>query len=334
LARVIELTMINDDNSGTTVWCTLVMLNDNYACGAAVVAHMLRASQTTFPIWCMVSPEVSPECVSWLATKFDHIVNVPLISHECVRLKSDKQNRIYGSWIAHSFTKWNILNPELFPVDKVIFIDADAMVWENIDAAVGAIREFAVTFSTPWAAPFTRPGIRNPYGRMRHGNTVSTTSIKSGFHNSIVGLATMVIVRPAADAFALMQEILSRRPLYGSSQCISGFDEQLLAEVLVELPVRRSSNMNSEPRATSIQYLHQKYNWYVGKHQWLRPGERAAVWQFYNTKPWQTPPADTVWDDERRWWEQAQIIMEADEDAKKWFYLSIGISHVAIPAGD
>jgi hypothetical protein len=42
------------------------MINDSYACGAAVVAQTLRNVGTQYPIWCMVSDGVSESCVEFL----------------------------------------------------------------------------------------------------------------------------------------------------------------------------------------------------------------------------------------------------------------------------
>jgi len=60
------------------IWCTLVTLNDNYACGAAVMAESLRIVKTVFFIWCMVTDDVSELCQEWLKSVFDNVIVVPL----------------------------------------------------------------------------------------------------------------------------------------------------------------------------------------------------------------------------------------------------------------
>lgn len=317
------------------VWCVLVMLREDYACGAVAVAQSLRNVKTKYPIWCMVGCEdnycednscedtsrnkISEECVDFLRAQFDHVVKVPLITHKVVPMKSKKQNEIYGSWIHSSFTKWNIMNPEFFPVDKVILIDADMLFLENCDALFN-LPAPAATFSSPWAYPYMKKGqfkgAYNPYGEMKHGQVVPTNQIVRGFKNSILGLACMVLVKPSAKSYKLMLTTLNHNPAYGTSNCISGFDEQLLAETWLGM---------NEP----IHHIHQQYNWIVGKNNWLLHGEKPKSMQFYNEKPWVrvgTPEDrkkevdECEWDDIRDFWRVADQVMEENPKALRWYY--------------
>ncbi len=295
------------------------MLKESYACGAAVVARTLRNHNTKYPVWCMVSDGISDECVAFLQTQFDNIVRAPLISHEVIPMKSKKQNQIYGSWIHNSFTKWNILNPELFPVEKVILVDADMLFLENCDELFD-LPAPAMTFSSPWARPYLlRGGAHNPFrvktGRynsreLTHGEPVAHDMIATGLEKAIVGLACMVLVRPDKKLFDLMLTILSAHYRYGHTGCVSGFDEQLIAETFLT---------TDQP----IYHIHQQYNWIVGKTNWLLNGERPKTQQYYNGKPWNERRQHTKWPDIIQWWMIADQIVAAAPDSKKWFYLDI-----------
>lgn len=289
----------------TRVWCTLVMLKPDYACGAAVVARTLRNHGTKYPIWCMVTDDIPADCIEFLRGEFDNIVTVPLISHETVPMKSKKQNEIYGGWIHHSFTKWNIMNPELFPVEKVILIDADMMFLQNCDELFDMPAP-AATFSSPWAVPYHRPhGKPNPYGELQHGAIVPNAKIRRGFAGGILALACMVLVKPSVESYDTMLTILRRDKQYGSSNCISGFDEQLLAETWLA---------SAEP----IHHIHQQYNWVVGKKKWLKPNVKPKTQQYYNGKPWKESRDESEWDDVRMWYVIWDQVIEKNNDFDHW----------------
>ncbi len=219
-----------------------------------------------------------------------------------------KTQEIYGSWIRTSFTKWNILNPEIFPVAKVIGLDADMRFLENCDELFD-LPAPALTFSSPWIKPYVKRGTEGPYGEMLHGAQVPRQKVQFGLRNSIVGLADMVLVSPNKRAYDLLFTILNTRPAYGNRNCMSGLDEQLIAETLL----RSGEN---------FRHIHQRFNWTVGKNGWLLHGETPMTHQFYNSKPWLEDPATSQWDDVRQWWEVADRFIAARPDTKKWFFLA------------
>jgi hypothetical protein len=284
------------------------MLKNSYACGAAVVARTLKNVNTRYPVWCMVSDGVSDDCVDFLRGQFDNVVRVPLISHRVCDMKTKKQKNIYGSWIQHSFTKWNIMNQNLFPVDRVILVDADMMFLRNCDELFD-LAPPAATFSSPWASTYPQKssfkGVFDPYGPLQHGQTVSPQRIRRGFSRGIVGLACMVLVRPSEAAWKTLHAILDRDAVYGYQTCVSGFDEQALAEVWLAM---------GEP----IHHIHQRYNWIVGKTNWLKPHESPRSQQFYNAKPWQEDKDTTAWQDVKDWYVIWDQITDDDPSCGRW----------------
>lgn len=293
------------------IWCTLVMLGDNYACGAVTLATSIRNSNTKFPIWCMIDDSVSLECTEFLKKYFDNVIKIPLISHPCRQLKSQKQNLIYGKWIQHSFTKLNVLNSNLFPVDKVLFIDADTIFLENCDNLFN-IDGNALTFSSPWIDPWcaVKGKSHNPYGVMNHGQKVNPDHIRAAFDNSVVGLGCVMLLIPDMQVYQVMIDILSQKSLYGKSNCISGFDEQLISETLLAT-------------GGPIYHIHQKFACYAGKQKSWLCGEKPKILGWYNDKPWNKLPNDTVWPDDDLWWDQALEIIKKEPDHERWFYLSV-----------
>ncbi len=287
-----------------------------YARGSVVVAQSLKVVQTTAKLYCLVTPDVIADDIEFLKQVFDQVVTVPLITHKCVPMKSKKQNAIYGSWIASSFTKLNVLNPDLFPPGaKVILLDADMEVKENIDDLF-TLSAPAMTFSSPWAMPYMKGrGGSNPYynkRELRHGEEVNHKAIRRGFAGGILGLACMVLVEPCKTHYDAMLKLLDRNFLYGDSRCISGFDEQLFAETFLAVN-------------TPIYHIHQQYNWIVGKTNWLLNGEKPKTQQFYNGKPWRDikcreDALRSEWQDIKEWWVIADMLIAQFPERSDWFF--------------
>jgi hypothetical protein len=302
------------------VWCTLVMLKSEYACGAAAVAQSLANVGTKYPVWCMISDDISAECEVFLAGVFAKVVRVPLIAHECVPMKSQKQNQIYGGWIHQSFTKWNAMNPEYLPVDKVILVDADMLFLENCDSLFD-LQAPAATFSSPWVTPYMARGGRNHYGEMQHGQVVDPRAIGGGLCNGVLGLACMVLLHPSARMFTIMKTILNRNHVYGHQRCMSGFDEQLLAETMLAM-------------GGPVTHIHQQYNWIVGKTAWLTKGETPKSMQYYNGKPWREASDATEWQDVKDWHVVWQQLVAADPSRARWLNYNEGVSTTSNSAWD
>ena len=306
------MTNKSTDYNITNVWTTLVMLGDNYACGAAVMAKSLRDTGTIYPIWCMVDHSVSDDCQLFLEEYFDRVVKIPLISYPVAPLKSKKQNEIYGSWIHASFTKWNILNPQVFNVDKVILVDADMYFLKNCDELFN-LSAPAVTCSSPWSRLYSKNKkytLWDAFGKLNHGDIVPNKSIINGLRSSFVGLSCMVLVSPNAVDWDTFNRILKTEKIYGNShkKCISGYDEKILAETFLT-------------SGRTVRHISQEFNWIVGKTDWLPNGVSPRSVQFYNGKPWrEDPKKEGQWSDVIYWWQIAKTIIEEYPAASQWFY--------------
>jgi len=265
----------------------------------------MKKLKTKYPMWCMVGPGISIECEQWLAKWYDKIVKVPFIEHEVIDMKSKKQREIYGSWISKSFTKCHIFNPDTFPVEKLIFLDADSLPVENIDDLF-EIQAPALTYSSPWVAPYAAKKAimsNNPYGEMKHGSIVAPSKIRNGF-SSILGIANMMLISPSVEQWNVFNKHLNSQPKYGYAGCISGFDEQIVSETLLSV-------------GAPIRHIHQQYNWIVGKDKWLRKGQKPKLFQWYNEKPWTQKRGE--WPDLIAWYAIWDEVVAADPTAAGFF---------------
>ena len=176
---------------------TLVMKGNKYVAGALVLAQSLRKTGTKCTLICMVTNDISIRTKKVLKTFYDYVRTVPYITHKCISMKNLRQRVLYEDWIEESFTKWNCLNPQLYEqtFDKIMFIDADMIVVENCEDKLFSLDPPAMTFSTPWAKPYSANGVENPYGELSHGFRISYTQVEEGF-NSFVGYGSLVLLRP------------------------------------------------------------------------------------------------------------------------------------------
>ena len=176
-------------------YVTLIMKSDKYVAGALVLAHSLRKCGTKYPLVCMVTSDISVRAVKVLKKSYDYVWTVPYIRQRCVTFKTRRQRDLYEDWIEESFTKWNCINHKMFGrFDKVLFIDADMMVVDNCDRELFSLEPPAMTFSLPWAKPYTCDGIDNPYGELEHGFHVNTDLLKKGF-KTFLGIGSLVLVK-------------------------------------------------------------------------------------------------------------------------------------------
>jgi len=267
---------------------------------------MPAAATAHYELWCMHTDDVSADAIGKLQKFFDRVVRVPYIIHPTTRMRSRKQEQIYGGWIAKSFTKWNIFDDTVFPPGStVMLMDADMIVTDlNATVAVAPVVpatprndlldvfdlvnddiDGAATFSSPWCRPFANTVMVSPYN-YAHGDIADPADIQCGLNESIVAFASMVIARPNSAHFAMMLRILRTRPVYGHRGCVSGHDEQLLAELMLRARLR-------------FRHIHPAYNWLVGKDAW-RESLPARTLHYYNVKPWDK--REVEWLDEREWW--------------------------------
>lgn len=267
-------------------YVTLVMKGDSYVPTACACAQALRDSKAQADLVCMITSDVKQ--TDLLKRVFDHLVVVPYVSFPVLNL-STKQEYYYSSWKSESFTKWQCLNLDY---DKIMFIDADLIVLENIDHLFN-LQAPAGCFSTPWAYPYAKTGgVYNPYlnkgKEMDNGDTIPyTLASKALDSKSFVVNGGLVLLQPDKSMFKKLIALLEEKKIYGFKNCVSMFDEQ----AIVDLYIRCKINWT---------HIHQIYNFFVGKTEWLKQTkEKEKTYHYYGVKPWLW--AEDAWDDLKVW---------------------------------
>lgn len=312
-----------EENKKKQAWVVLVMIGDKYVPGALVLAESILETNSKHDLICMITDDVSYKARSVLQQLYTKLIVVPYIKMDNIpRFSTAKQRKWYGRWINRSFTKWNIFSESLFgeQYNKVILLDADMVFIKNCDELFD-MEPVAMTFSTPWAVPYcNNGGIPNYYLKpteLQHGELVSIETLRSARVDGFVGRGSVVLVKPDNKIYEKITELVGQG--LKSSNCASGFDEQILADALLELGI--------QPRN-----IHQKYNWVVGKQSWLIPPCSAAtgwrsvstvpkpttepyVYQWYGIpKPWAMEKDS--WPDLKVWWNIARNVVRFHNDSR------------------
>jgi hypothetical protein len=259
----------------------------------------------------MVTHDVTDDATVVLASVFTHVVRVPYITKKVIEMRTKKQRLMYGAWIHQSFTKLHVLNPQLFAYDKVVLLDADMLFVANCDHLM-QMHAPAATFSTPWAKPFcNNGGLENMYrnaahaGDLEHGEVVPRELVEQGRARSFVCRASVVVLEPSTEQWHTLIDILRGVDTFGTRDCFNGFDEQAMVDVWLKLGLE-------------MRNVHQRYNWVVGKTQWLEPGVEAGIYQWYGQeRVWNI--ARTAWPDAGVWWARADEILKQMPAARNFF---------------
>lgn len=102
--------------------------NDLFVPGAIAVMKSLKYTGARYPIYCMISDEVSDSNRQKLLQIADDVISVPKI-HSNVSGEDGDRFEVGKNWL--TFTKLNVFNLTQF--DKIVYLDADCLVLHNID---------------------------------------------------------------------------------------------------------------------------------------------------------------------------------------------------------
>jgi len=124
-------------------YVTLVT-NDNYAMGAMILGTSLRLSKTNRRLICMISEQVSQAAKDELQMLFDHVVRVTVLESG-----DEKRLNLLGRpELGVTVTK--IQAWRLTEYEKLLFLDADTMVMQNIDHVFDRQTHFAAAPDIGW----------------------------------------------------------------------------------------------------------------------------------------------------------------------------------------
>lgn len=116
-------------------FCTLVMLDRQYALGAIVLAKSLLESKTECRNFiCMVTPDIDEETRRALS-EYWQVIEVDYLTLKTHPLRTKRIDFLYGKWIDYACTKWQFLRllDEKTDYKQIMYIDADSCVMRNVD---------------------------------------------------------------------------------------------------------------------------------------------------------------------------------------------------------
>ncbi|BFZ55794.1 glycogenin glucosyltransferase [Savitreella phatthalungensis] len=121
-----------------------LLLNDAYLRGALVLAHSLRDAGATRELAIMVTSKVSSSARSQLTQIFDNVISVESLANPQI----ENLNLLGRLDLRESFTKINLWRQTQY--SKVVFLDADVLVLQNIDHLFDIPADFAAAPDVGW----------------------------------------------------------------------------------------------------------------------------------------------------------------------------------------
>lgn len=263
----------------------LVMKGNSYIPGVVAAVESLRQTDTKHNIVCLYTKDVTDNHI--LKEICDYTHEVPYLKYKTKPLLTEKQQKIYASWSNCSYTKWQCL--ALDEYEKILFVDADMIILENIDHLF-ELKAPAATFSSPWSSIFTNEGeFSSAFKVDKTGDKVDYNDIQNAFENSgYLFIASLVLLEPNINALDEIMYLLEKHEPYGFNNFNSP-DEQILIHLY---------------QGTDWTHINQEYNFIIHKKNWLGDGQVPKVLHYFNhMKPWvgdklwfETPfSTDNIW---------------------------------------
>lgn len=202
-------------------YVTLVMKYQHYINGALALAYSLRLTKTKHKIVCMLTKDLI-NYKNILLKIFDDVIIIPYLQYNTPKLKTKKQNDIYGGWKDISFTKWNCLNMKY---TKICFLDADLIIQKNIDHLFN-LHSPAGCFGNNWCS------MVDYYSNIYHGSIIPKNSIKRGLEDGYIVNGHCIILEPTCDLYTRFVKFMNSSNYIKNPQCISMVDEVALVKFM------------------------------------------------------------------------------------------------------
>lgn len=316
-------------SSPSFAYMTLVMCNDKYVGHALALATSLKQVGTRHPIYVMIAGDVSKKAVLALEKVFDETFHVDLLTLKCRDLPTSRQRELYAPWIEHSFTKWQCMNTSMYrklAPKKIIFLDADIVVLQNLDHLFEEVRTPCVSFSNWWSEKYQGPaGVREIYSRDRDlklGERISPTDLEYSLNfKNVVRKdprdftfclnAVTAVLTPSRCFYEMLLKVIRMHQTdgkrFGFSGVYSGFDEQMLALCFVLLK-------------WNVYNLLPGYVWNAGCSKWVEPSRRMLIHYYGDQKPaWIPRFGPHIWPDTQVFWSVVDDILKERPKMKEWF---------------
>jgi len=194
-------------------YVTTIFNGDNYLEGVLTLGYSLLETKTSYDVVCMVTPDVSEDAKNKMRMVNIIPIDVPYLRYNSKPLLSKKQRDVYQSWMNVSYTKWNCLNLDY---DKILFLDADLVVAQNIDH-VFLCNAPATRFTSEIYGDAKLP-------KKVHPNTIKKLlSTRKGVING-----SIVLLHPNKSHYIGLKRMLRQMEPFGFNS-LSGSDEQALS---------------------------------------------------------------------------------------------------------
>ena len=160
----------------------------------------------------MVTPDVSISAVKLLRKLYDRVIKVQYIKTSVKSALRGKKYRLEDKWIQYSLTKARMLN--LTEYDKIVWLDADSLVWNNIDELFGLPAPAGICSS-----------IKNHSDW--HGSKIPELEIENAVENNYGVHGCVMVLAPNLDNYLLA----SSMPQIGSTANFAGPDEYFFTQL-------------------------------------------------------------------------------------------------------
>lgn len=245
---------------------TLVMCGDDYVKGALILAWSLRQQKTQHELIVMVTPDVSVSAMRLLRKLYDRVIKVQYIKTRVKSALRGKKYRREDTWIQYSLTKARMLN--LTEYDKIVWLDADSIVLNNIDELFALQTPAGICSS-----------IRNH--NYWHGLKIPEMEIENAVENNYGVHGCVMVLTPNLDHYLLASSL----PQIGTTANFVGPDEYFFTQLY----------------KTEWHHVHIKY----GCTKWFceMRAIKPEVIHFCGDKPWED---EGNWEGTRQWRDAAE----------------------------
>jgi len=242
----------------------------------------------------MVTRDVSNKLKERLAKTFDKVIVVNYTFCSTIYPNKRTLDRYVG-WINYSFTKWKCLLFEEY--DKVLFIDADSIILDNIEEIFKLKTPAGCFFNTHGKNKIYPDGsLYDPYypANMANGNTISKKMIESGYKKgySFVEDASFVLLKPSKEKYNEMISLHRKNNYFiYPTNVKSGPDEFIMTKLY--------DDWTSISPAYDFRWKFTEFKWDV----------KPKVFNFIGAeKPWAVSP--DKYKDLHLWWDEANKIKD------------------------
>lgn len=233
-----------------------LLTTEDYFAGLVTMVTSLKATQTSVPIYCIVTPNINDAIINSLTQELGiNIIRkntIPCPNHIVEKLNSSENHRVHH-W-QNTFTKLHIF--DLTQFDKIVYLDSDLFIYNSIDDL------------------FARPHMSAVIDSMFLYNNITDIEIIGDEYFKYFNAGLMVI-EPNHQIFEECLEFLEYLPndrFWGDQNLLAHVFKNWKNQAELKLPLEYNCLV------TRANIYEQQY--------WFNPNN-IKVWHFVDKKPWQ-----------------------------------------------